>query len=132
MRCWRRSEPLRRRRASPRICIMWFGVGCHMNKKALMFAGIGLFALAVAGDQGVLLRRELKENATETYKLETEVKQNADVPGIGDQDLHLTSTMTVTLKSGKLDAAAGQVPIDATLAVAQVKADGSIADMFGN
>lgn len=99
-----------------------------MNKKALVFAGAFVFSLAAAAaHQGVLLRRELKEDATETYKMQSDVKSTASVPGIGDQDLILNSTMTLTIKSGKLDSASGQVAVDAKIGDLTTKVDGSMA-----
>jgi hypothetical protein len=100
-----------------------------MNTKTLLFAGIALFSLAAAAPDAVVLRRELKEATLESYKLQSEVKQKADVPTMGEQDLDAVTTMSVKLKSGKLDAATNQVSLDATISDIQMKSSGSIAEM---
>jgi hypothetical protein len=101
-----------------------------MKTRTLLFAGLAFFSVAAVSSDAVLLRRELKEDSTENYKLQSEVKQKADVPSMGEQDLGAVTTMTVKIKAGKLDAASGQVGLDATIGDVQTKATGSMADFF--
>jgi hypothetical protein len=98
-----------------------------MNRKITLLAGIGVFALAAATQQGTVLRRELKENTSEVYAVETVLKQVLTVPSMGDQDIDLTSTMKMTLKTGALDAATGQVAVDTTISDIKNKAEGALA-----
>src|SRR5256885_1116049 len=51
--------------------------GVNMITRALLSIGI---AAAFLAPQGILLRRELKEYTTDTYKLQTDVKQIATSP----------------------------------------------------
>ncbi|HTQ09778.1 MAG TPA: hypothetical protein VMI31_06875, partial [Fimbriimonadaceae bacterium] len=97
-----------------------------MYKPSLLFSGFAVIALAAAAQQGTTLRHELKENATEVYKFKTLVNSQASSSAF-DGDLKIDSSMTVTLKMGKLDAASGQVAVDADVSDISAKADGSIA-----
>ncbi len=107
-----------------------------MNKKALVLAGFVVFALAAAARQGAVLRRDLKEDSTEVYKLKTDIAIKANSSAFGDGDLSVNMTTTMTLKSGKLDGASNQLGVDATISDIQSRVDGSIAQyvspMFDN
>ena len=101
-----------------------------MTKSASLFASFALFALAAATQDGVLLRRQLKENSSEVYQLVSDMRQTATLPGMGDQDIDMTSTMKVTLNSHKLDAATGQLEVDSVFSDIKTKSEGMLAAMM--
>ncbi|MFI5386158.1 MAG: hypothetical protein ACHQ50_08565 [Fimbriimonadales bacterium] len=95
-----------------------------MNKRALILAGFGIFCLAAAIPQGVLLRRDVKENTTEVYKLVNDIKQTLTIPSMGDQDANSSSSMTLTLKTTKVDPTSGQGDVESTISDIKMKSDG--------
>lgn len=101
-----------------------------MNRKALILSGLAIFSLAAAAtQQGITLRRELKENGTEVYLMETDMKQTVSVPTLGDQDMGLTSTAKMTLKTGKIDPATGEAQIDSTVSDIKTQGEGMMQAM---
>jgi len=97
-----------------------------MNRRSLILSTFATFALAAAAHQGTMLRRQLKEDSTEVYKFKTDLTSEATSSAFNG-DLTMNSSMTLTLKSGKLDPTTGQLAVDATMSDIQAKADGSIA-----
>lgn len=96
--------------------------------KTFMLGALALATVGFAAQEGLVLRRTYKENTSETYELTTEMKQTADIPGMGEQDLSVKSTSTYTFKVGKVDAQ-GNADITTELKVDKVDADGMLAQM---
>jgi hypothetical protein len=101
-----------------------------MNRKLTLLAGIAVFAISAATEQGTVLRRELKPNVSEVYSVETVLKQVLTIPSMGDQDIDLTSTMKMTLKTGTIDPATGQAAVDSTISEIKNKSEGMLAQML--
>ncbi len=97
-----------------------------MNKKAFIFAGIILASLAAAAQQGVTLRRELKEDTTDVYKVQFSAKSNGNAAG-QDFDLSIDANLKLTVKAGKKDGTDGPLNLDAVASDIQAKVDGSAA-----
>ena len=102
-----------------------------MNRKAIVLTGIAVISLAAAAGQGVMLRRELKENATEVYSIKTEMKQSLTIGAMGDQELAINSSMKLTLKTGKLDATTGEAGVESVITDIKTETDG-VAAMMGD
>lgn len=102
-----------------------------MNRRVLVLAGIAIVSIAAAASQGVLLRRELKENASEVYSIKTEMKQVLTMGAMGDQDMGINSSMKMTLKTTKLDATSGEAEVESTITDIKTEADG-VAAMMAN
>lgn len=95
-----------------------------MNRRILLLCGLSLVALAVASTDGVLLRRQLKENTSEVYKVQADMKGLVTLPGMGDQDLAMVSTMKLTLKTNKVDAQKNEADVESIITDIQTKAEG--------
>jgi hypothetical protein len=68
---------------------------------------------AFAGQDGVLLRRDLKEGETEIYKATIQVRQRMTLPGgMGEQEATVDGKMTYVLNFGKVDEAKDNAAID--------------------
>ncbi len=88
-------------------------------------AGVAIASLAFAAQDGILLRRELKEGAVEKYKILTKMNTIVELPnGMGEQEMEMTSTSTYSLTTKKVDAAKGTADIETTASVDDVKATG--------
>jgi hypothetical protein len=96
--------------------------------RAIVFGALSLAALAAATQQGALLRRELKADAKDVYKIETTLKQNMTTPG-GDQDLEIKSALTYTLITKKVDTEKGIADVEAETTTDKVDLSGSLASM---
>lgn len=61
--------------------------------------------LATAGQDAHVLRRELKEGATDVYQVDSKVDQTVQLSqlGMGDQKMVITSGMKMALSTGKVD-----------------------------
>ena len=86
-----------------------------------MIGAVSLISLVAAASlqQGVILRRDLKAEQTDVYKVETKMKQSVESP-MGAQDMDMTQSMTYTMKTGTAGAD-GKAPI--TLTVTDMKFD---------
>lgn len=96
-----------------------------MNKKAFIFAGIVIASIAAAAQQGVTLRRELKEDTSDVYKVQFDMKSTGNAAGT-DFDLSINSSLKLTVKAGKKEAT-GALNVDAIATDVQAKVDGSAA-----
>lgn len=95
----------------------------RMNR-TLVLAGLALTTVALAGQDGTLLRRTLKENSTDTYKIEAKVKQTANIPNQGEQETNITTAATYVLKTDSVDADKGVAKISLSRTVDSIEADG--------
>ncbi len=80
---------------------------------------------------GITIRRELKEGVTDKYKIESEVKQYIEIPSMGEQDLVISQVATVVLKTISVNAEKGIADIEATTKVEKSETTGSISSMMG-
>lgn len=94
-------------------------------------AFLALATVAFAAQDTITLRRELKAGATETYKIESEVKQLIEVPSMGEQDLLGSQVSTVTLKTLSVDSQKGVAQVETLTKVEKSTTDGSLAAMIG-
>ncbi len=94
-------------------------------------AFLALATVAFAAQDTITLRRELKTGATETYKVESEVKQLIEVPSLGEQDLIANQVSTVTLKTLSVDTQKGVAQVETLTKVEKSTTDGSLAAMIG-
>ncbi len=101
----------------------------HHTMKWVAF--LTLATVAVAGQDAVTMRRELKAGTTETYKIENEIKQLIDVPSMGEQDMLITTLATVSIKTNAVNAQKGTADVEATTKVEKTAMDGSLAAMMG-
>lgn len=92
---------------------------------------MALATAAIAAQDSITIRRELKAGATETYKIESEVKQLIEVPSMGEQDMIANQVSTVTLKTLSVDAEKGIAQIETLTKVEKSTTDGSLAAMMG-
>jgi hypothetical protein len=101
----------------------------HHTMKWVAF--LALATVAVAGQDAVTMRRELKPGTTETYKIENEIKQLIDVPSMGEQDLLITTVATVSIKTTAVNAQKGTADVETTTKVEKTAMDGSLAAIVG-
>lgn len=95
---------------------------------------IGLFiaSVALAAQDGVLLRRALVADATEVYTVETKAKQTVELPGgMGEQEIDLTTVGTYSVKTGKVDSEKGTAAVSITYTVDKLEAGGMLGAMMG-
>jgi len=102
-----------------------------MKTKTLIVACLAAsVAMAAQTQDGVLLRRVLKEGDVDKYRVTFDTKQLMNIPtGLGEQDLTISGTMLYTLKIGKIDAS-GTAEAEATTTVEKTEAGGSIGAMM--
>ncbi|MBI5706338.1 MAG: hypothetical protein HZC36_05045 [Armatimonadetes bacterium] len=100
-----------------------------MNRKPLLAALPVLFLFTVAAMQqdGILLRRQLKEGEQTNYRIEISGDMKADIPTMGEQDMGMKGGMDYSMKLGKVDGNKA----DAEILVSNVKMEvtGPMADM---
>jgi hypothetical protein len=99
------------------------------SSRALVFGAVALAAIATAAQQGVLLRRELKADAKDVYKIETAMSQKIATPQ-GDQDLEVKSKLTYSISTKKVDAEKGQAEVETETVTDKVDLGGSLAGMI--
>ncbi|MFZ4507335.1 MAG: hypothetical protein ACOYON_06530 [Fimbriimonas sp.] len=87
-------------------------------------AVIAMSALALAAQDTVTLRRQLTDGTTEKYKIESTVKQSVEVPGMGEQNIDITTVMTYALKIGKTDAATGLASVETVSKLEKMSMEG--------
>jgi len=92
---------------------------------------MAIASLALAAQDGVLLRRELKENTTEVYKVETMTQQTMSLPTGMEQEFKISALSTYTVKTGKIDPAKGTAAVEVINQIDKVDADGMMASMMG-
>ena len=90
-----------------------------------------LLALALLAQQGpATLRRALKADAVDTYKIEDKVTETVK-SAMGEMPLTIGSTRTLVLKTTKVDDGAGTSRFEATTTVDKLEATGPAAAMAG-
>lgn len=90
-----------------------------------------LATAALAVQNPVAIRRELKEGSTETYKIENEVKQLIEIPSMGEQDMIMTTVATVAIKTSKVDVQKGIADVETLTKIEKAALEGSVASMMG-
>ncbi len=95
------------------------------------FASLALITVALAV-QDAPIRRELKAGATETYKIENEIKQFVEIPSMGEQDMVIQTIATVALKTLAVNAEKGTADVEALTKYEKLSMEGSIAAMMGD
>lgn len=95
----------------------------RMNR-TLALALTALASVAFAAQDGIVLRRTLKADTTDTYKVESKAKQQANIPGQGDVETNITSGSSFVLKTLKVDDAKGVADISLIQTVDSIDADG--------
>ncbi len=93
-----------------------------------------LFLLALAGatlalaQDAVTLRRELKADGKEVYKMEADTKSLTDIPQMGEQEMTIKSSLLYTMTTAA--PTDGKSDIGATMTDIKVKMEGPMADMM--
>jgi hypothetical protein len=101
-----------------------------MKRKLVIGLALASIALAVAATQdGVLIRRELKENSLDMYLVTMTGQQNVNVPGMGEQPMGIKSSMHYTLKTGKVDPEKGEADCEMIVTDMKFELDGPMAEM---
>lgn len=103
------------------------------TSRSLAFAVLALGTSAFAGLQqdGVLLRRALKADTTDTYTIESKVQQTVNSP-LGDTPMNINMTTTYAVKTLKVDDASQTADAEITTTVEKIDVDGPAAAMMGN
>lgn len=93
---------------------------------------IALFAISTAAfaavPQDIQLKRELKEGATDTYLVTSKTKQSMDIPGMGEQEMSINTTVKLSYKFGKV--ADGKADLTLVMTDVKVTAEGMMAEMM--
>lgn len=92
---------------------------------------LALTTLAFAAQDATPLRRQLKVGTTEVYKAESSMKQNIEIPSMGEQDIINITSGTITVKTGAVDATKGTAEVELTTKIEKSTTDGSLAAMMG-
>jgi hypothetical protein len=71
--------------------------------KTLILAGMAVATLAVAAQDGSLLRRTFVPGATDVYRIESSMRQSFTLPGMGEQDLTVDNVQLYSVKVNKVD-----------------------------
>lgn len=90
-------------------------------------AGVALFGVAVAGQDGNALRFTLKEG-TDTYASESKDEQSIEIPNVGTQSTTVTKHSTYELKYAGVDTAKDTANLTLTRTVDKVEATGDGAE----
>lgn len=93
---------------------------------------MGLLALAMATyafAQDVTLKRDLKPNSQDVYKVEMSGSTQMDIPNVGPQDLNVTGGMNYAMKYGAVEQGVAQT--DFLLSDIKLQMSGGAADMMG-
>jgi len=96
----------------------WFGI-------------LALTAIAAASQDPLLIRRELKAGTTEKYVVENVVKQNIEIPSMGEQDMIITTAGSIVVKMGEVNSEKGTAAVETTTKIEKMSMDGSLASMVG-
>lgn len=94
-----------------------------------VFAGLTVLAVATVQD-GVLLRKELKEGASETYAVTITGNQNIEVPTQGPMEMGFKGGYQWIFDYKKVDAAKNSAEIDITVKDLKFEVQGPMADMM--
>lgn len=92
---------------------------------------VALATVAYAAQDQLLLRRELKTGVTETYKIESQIKQNMDIPSLGEQDLVINTIASCAVTTKNVDTEKGTADVETLTKLEKATLDGSIAQMMG-
>ena len=99
------------------------------SSKALIFGGMALAALAVAGQQGMNLRRELKQDSKDVYKIDTVVKMVANMGGT-ELDGDITAAQTYTMSTKSVDTAKGVADVESETVTDKFEVGGALGQMM--
>ena len=91
-----------------------------------MKAAFLLLSLALVQEPNTLLRRTLRADSTDVYKIEDRIEQTV-VSGMGTMPMTIVSNRTSTVKTMGVDKAAGVAQIETTTVVDKLTADGAAA-----
>src|SRR5688572_29005943 len=91
---------------------------------------LALATVAVATQDGSLIRRELTVGSEETYKIDTTLKMVAETPQ-GDMDLNIETLATVSVKPTKLDSEKGIADVETLTKVEKFTMEGALAQLMG-
>jgi hypothetical protein len=98
-------------------------------RNALFCAMALASVVAFAGQDNFLLRRSLKEGATETYALESKTKQVVTLPnGMGEQEVSTSTSSTYAVKVGKVDEAKHAADVEVTITIDKIEIDSPMGD----
>lgn len=92
---------------------------------------LALTTAAIAAQDSITIRRELKAGTTDVYKAENEVKQIIDVPSMGEQDILVTQIATINVKTLAVNSEKGTADVEALTKVEKSTTEGSLAAMMG-
>ena len=98
--------------------------------KSGILAGLALASVAMASQDGLLLRRVLAEGATDTYQVETIAKQTLNLPnGIGEQEMGMTMLATYQVKTGKVNPEKKAADVELIYSIDKMDVEGILAGM---
>jgi hypothetical protein len=89
-----------------------------------VLAGLAAVTSAVAAQESALIRKELKEGAVDTYKVEIAYKQKIISEQMGEQDFNVVGTLLYATKIGKFNAEKKQSDLEVTLSKVQLALTG--------
>lgn len=99
-----------------------------MNRfRTIGILALTLTALAMAQD-AVTLRRELKSNTKDTYKVEMTSKTSMDIPQMGPQEMTMKAWMNYALKTGEVKET--KADLDTVITDLKFEMEGPMADMM--
>lgn len=103
-----------------------------MNRKALLIGlpVLALFTVAAVQQDGILLRRELKEGVSDKYRIDFTSDMNATVPGMGEQQIGMKGGMDYVVAIGKVDAEKGEADAEITTSNVSFELLGPMAGMM--
>lgn len=100
-----------------------------MNRKPLLASLPLLVLLTVAAVQqdGILLRRQLKEGEQLNYRIEISGDMKADIPTMGEQEMGMKGGMDYSVKLGKVDG--NKADAEIVVSNTKIEVTGPMADM---
>ena len=101
-------------------------------KSVQWIALAALATAALAAQDPFMIRRAFTVGATDTYKVESEVKQIIEIPSMGEQDMIMTRIATIAVKTLAVNAEKGTADVETLTKVEKSAMDGSIAAMMGS
>lgn len=117
-------------RAIPFVCMV---VNTLKRSVVLVAAAAAVLCLATPTMQGVVLRRTLAPGTKDVYSVVANVKQTIGLGavGMGDQEMTMKSTSTLSLLTTKVDAGKGTADVEIVTTDMKVEM-GGMADMMGD
>jgi hypothetical protein len=100
--------------------------------KAILFLSLGAVAFGGVAQDSILIKRVLKANDKDVYKVSTTVKQNITLPnGMGEQEIAIVTTMNSASTVKSVDEK-GVADIEVEVSNLDVKMEGPMAGMMGD